>query len=267
MNYENISTLSMAGMVVSLVIAFVIPIGSLLYLIIKRNAKVSTFFIGCGTFIVFAFFLETIFHSLIFSVTGNTIKDNIFLYTIYGGVAAALFEETGRFLAMKFLMKKRLTSDNALMFGVGHGGIEAMLILGISEVTNLALSSLINAGKISTILDPITDPALKTETYNSISALWTTSSDLFFLAGVERIFSITGHVAMSYLVFMAIKYGQKKCLALAYVFHFILDASSGLVSSYTSNVYVTELCILIVVAFIVYTAVYFKNQLGVDTDE
>ena len=38
-------------------------------------------------------------------------------------VAAGVFEETGRLLAMKFCMKKDLDKKNAIMYGIGHGGI------------------------------------------------------------------------------------------------------------------------------------------------
>lgn len=266
MSYENISSLSMAGMIVSLVISFVFPLGIMLYLLIKRKAKISSFFIGCGVFLVFAFILESIFHSIVSNLTGDFIRQNLFITAIYGGLCAALFEETGRFIAMKRFMKNKLTSDNALMYGVGHGGIEAMIIVGLTEVTNIAISSMINAGQIDVLLNPL-DESVRLETYNSLSSLWTTSSDLFFLAGIERVLAILGHIAMSYLVFMAVKYAEKKCLAIAYGFHFILDASSVIVNSLVSNVYVTEFVILIMDIAIIYITIYFKNQLNVDVDE
>ena len=34
-----------------------------------------------------------------------------------------VFEETGRLIAMKFWMKKWLDFPNALMYGIGHGGV------------------------------------------------------------------------------------------------------------------------------------------------
>ena len=46
------------------------------------------------------------------------------LYAVYGGLMAALFEETGRYSAMRFLVKP-MDFPNAFMYGAGHGGVEA----------------------------------------------------------------------------------------------------------------------------------------------
>ncbi len=50
---------------------------------------------------------------------------------IYLGLLAGLFEEIGRFLAFKFFYPKQkieLNKKNALLFGLGWGGIEAIII-------------------------------------------------------------------------------------------------------------------------------------------
>lgn len=65
-------------------------------------------FIGCGIFVGFAMILEQICHAIVLTVTGDVIRDNIWLYAIYGGLAAALFEECGRWIAMKFCLKNIL---------------------------------------------------------------------------------------------------------------------------------------------------------------
>ena len=51
-------------------------------------------------------------------------------------MAAAVFEETGRLIAMKFRMKKWLDFANALMSAIGHGGVEAILLRGLSGICN-----------------------------------------------------------------------------------------------------------------------------------
>ena len=38
---------------------------------------------------------------------------------------------------MKFWMKKWLDFPNALMYGIGHGGVEAILLGGLSGISNL----------------------------------------------------------------------------------------------------------------------------------
>ena len=51
---------------------------------------------------------------------------------------AGIFEETGRFLAFKTVLRKKQGKDiNALMYGAGHGGFEAAALLGITMINNI----------------------------------------------------------------------------------------------------------------------------------
>jgi uncharacterized membrane protein YhfC len=75
---------------------------------------------------------------------------------LYGGLAALLagvFEETGRFLAFKFLLKKRTGRKTAISYGIGHGGFEAVFLLVFTGIQYLTYISLINSGQFSTVVD------------------------------------------------------------------------------------------------------------------
>ena len=146
MIWGTVSGASMLGMVISLLLSVGLPIFLGIFIYKKTKAWVPAFFIGCGIFVGFAMILEQICHAIVLTVTGSVIRDNIWLYAIYGGLAAALFEECGRWIAMKFCLKKHLTRGNALMYGAGHGGIEAFLILGMSSMSNLLTAAMINGG-------------------------------------------------------------------------------------------------------------------------
>lgn len=94
-------------------------------------------------------------HSLVLLKMGpvsKALSENLWLYALYGGLAAGLFEETGRYLTMRFLMKGKWTRENALMYGAGHGGLEAVLILGMASVNNLIYSVMINTGSLVSAL-------------------------------------------------------------------------------------------------------------------
>jgi len=39
---------------------------------------------------------------------------------------AGVFEECGRHIVLKYLLKKDRTRENAVLYGIGHGGIEGM---------------------------------------------------------------------------------------------------------------------------------------------
>ncbi len=49
--------------------------------------------------------------------------------------SAGLFEETGRFVALKLINRDLLTWENGVIFGLGHGGVEAFCLTGIYYVS------------------------------------------------------------------------------------------------------------------------------------
>lgn len=99
-------------------------------------------------------------------------------FYVYAALAAAVFEETGRLIAMKFWMKKWLDFPNALMYGIGHGGVEAILIGGLSGISNLVSMLMINSGAMQNTLAALPAESAN-QTVSQLSALWTTPAPLF----------------------------------------------------------------------------------------
>lgn len=260
MVWGTVSGASIAGMVVSLLLSVGLPIFLCIFIYKKTKAWVPAFFIGCGIFVGFAMILEQICHTVVLTVTGSVIRDNIWLYGIYGGLAAALFEETGRLIAMKFCLKKHLTRENALMYGAGHGGIEAFLILGMSSMSNLLTAAMINGGLMEKTMT-VLEPAQQEVSYNQLSVLWTTPAYQFYLAPVERISAIALQIALSILVFSAVKTGKKLHLAAAFGIHFAVDFLTVVCAS-AIPMWALELGLLVIVAVIcvvVYKLVYDRT--------
>lgn len=246
MQINSVPIASIIGMVFSLIVAIGIPITLCILVHCRTKAKISSFFLGGGVFIVFALILEQMLHGVVFLVFGFKITNYTLLYGLYGGAAAALFEETGRFVAMKFLMKKQLTRNNALMYGVGHGGFEAILIVGLAYINNIITALLINSNQLETMISPLNE-SQRENTIQSISALWTISSDQFFAAGVERISAIILQIALSVLVYKAVKSGQKKFFFLAMGAHFLADFIA-VISSKILSIWTIELLIFVIAA-------------------
>lgn len=222
MEWGTISAASIVGMVFTLAVSTGLPVilGIIVYR--KTHAKISSCFIGAGIFTGFALILEQIVHAVILGLTGTVIRDNIFLYALYGGLAAALFEETGRLVAMRYCMKKNLDKGNALMYGVGHGGAESILIVGLVYVNNLITSVMINTGGIQLTMAQL-DTALQEAAYRQLQQLWQLPAYGFYLAGVERMSAIVLQISFSVLVYKFVKTGQKKFFAGAFMLHFMVD--------------------------------------------
>lgn len=232
-----VSTANIIAMVFTLLISTVVPIAACIIAVFKWKGKVkiSSFFIGAATFILFAMILERILHAVVLGTTGTLLTGNVWLYAIYGGLAAGLFEETGRFLAMKFCMKNTLNRENAILYGIGHGGIEAILLVGLTYVNNLIYSLLINSGSLTSLLSAY-DANTQQTVLRQLTALGTTPSYLFYMAGVERINAMLLHVVLSYLVYLAVRNRKTGLYVLSVFLHALVDAGFILLSSKLSLV-------------------------------
>ena len=192
----------------------------------KYQTKLSAFFIGAATFFVFALVLEQIMHWIILfqSPAGEKIQNNIWLYALYGGFAAGIFEECGRLVSMKFLMKKHRDNDyNGLMYGAGHGGCEALLVAGLSMATNFIYSILINLGQESMLTSQV--PAEQKETVTAaLTQLKEASPALFLAVPIERVSAVITHIALSALVWIAVTRKKTLLFPLAIFLHALLDA-------------------------------------------
>ena len=244
---------SIAGMVFSLIVSFALPIGLFIYAKKKLGAKAAPFFIGCGVFFVMVVMLEAAIHRIVFQLAGEALPGSVILYAVYGGLMAALFEETGRYIAMRFLVKP-MDFPNAFMYGAGHGGVEAMLLCGVASISNIASAVMINSGTMSAQLASL-DAKKAADTAAALSALWTTPSLTFFAGGVERLLAVVLHVSLSILVFQSIRKKSRKDLLNANLFHFVIDSLAVLLSA-VASVWVVELVVALVTGGAVLMAKY-----------
>ena len=259
----TVPALSIVFMIITCAISFGVPIALFIYLRLVKKADIYPFFAGCTVMLLFAFILESGAHSLVLSSpAGSAIKGNIWLYAIYGGFMAGLFEETGRYLAFSFALKKyRAKNVNALMYGAGHGGFEAMAIVGLTMINNIVWSIMINSGRIAELTGSLTGDQLA-QAQQSIGLLISTPSYQFLLGGVERLFAILLHISLSVLVWFAVKWEGKLYLyPLAILFHFAVDAAAALLSGLGINVVVIEA----VVAVLTTAVAFFARRLWRET--
>lgn len=202
-----------------------VPVALAWWLVKKQKACLTTILIGAGVFIVFALLLEPILHMLVLKGPhGPAIMGNVWLYALYGGLAAGLFEETGRFLAMKFLLKKEPSKAlPAIAYGAGHGGVEMILIFGMTMISNLVLSVMINTGAAETLLATAPANALE-QVQTQFEQLETTAAGSYFLGLWERVSALILQLGLSILL------------------HFLVDACAVVISKNASMAF-TEVVI------------------------
>ena len=254
----TVPVLSIIGMCIAFIVAVGLPMGLMLYAFLKLKADMLWFGIGAATFIIFALVLEQCLHVVMIKQFGEALTGNLLVKAVYGGLAAGVFEELGRFTSMNLFKKKGLNKLNALMYGVGHGGIEAIIIVGLTSISNLIASIMINTGTFEPMLASL-DAEVKAQTLKQVSLLWTTSPLDFYLAGVERVVAITLHICLSYIVYKAVTNKKVQLLLLAIVLHAGLDFVTVLLAGYVSSL-VLELVLIVLVAII--AVLVFKMYLN-----
>lgn len=138
----------------NLAAGILVPLGLYYYFKKKFGTGRKPFFTGCAVMLLFAFVLEQIVHRVVLSLAaGDVIAENLWLYGLYGGLMAGLFEETGRYAAFRTVLKGSRENDGvALMYGAGHGGFEMFMILALTAVSNLALAYMMNSGDMEGLM-------------------------------------------------------------------------------------------------------------------
>ena len=258
----SVPTLSILFMALAALFAFAAPIVLLIYYK-RKGAEILPFFIGCAVFVLFALILEALMHQLVLKVlpVGEKIMGNTLLYALYGGLAAGVFEETGRYLAFRTVLKKRLGNDrNALMYGAGHGGIEAILLLGFAYISNIVMSVLINAGQTDLLTATAAGEAAA-QLKAVFETLTATAPWTYLLAIVERAVAITTHICLSVLVFFAVKKPGKGWLfPAAILLHAALDGIMVILAAHLP-VAAVEGCLVVMALGLVFLAqaVWKKN--------
>jgi len=138
-------------------------------------------------------------------------------------VTAGVFEEGGRYLTYRWLVKRPTRSD-AIALGLGHGGFESIVLVGVSIVASGLVMFLVSRGALTlpadqnAALQPTLDKLADTAWYEQLVAL------------LERASALSCHVAMSALVYAA--YVRRKWLPLwgALGLHIVLDSSAALLA-------------------------------------
>ena len=90
MELNTISGLAIAGVICSVVLSMGGPIALLIAGRVKLKARISLFFIGAGTYLLFAMLLEQLLHVLVIQFCGLNAQSRPWLYFVYAALAAAV---------------------------------------------------------------------------------------------------------------------------------------------------------------------------------
>jgi uncharacterized membrane protein YhfC len=207
------------GLAISSLIALAAPL-ILAFLVHRRTgASFKYFGLGAAVFLVSQIVLRFPWQiplGLVVQKSSSGTLRNAFL--VFSALTAALFEEVGRWLGYRWFIKRERSWRVGVMYGIGHGGIESILLVGLSVAGSLVLYILLVRGvPVPIAPDKLDMIRLQFEALTPWHSL---------LGGIERLFAICLQVAFSLLVLQAFVRSQLRWLGYALVFHFAVDLAA-----------------------------------------
>lgn len=250
----HISAFSMVCMAVSAIISVGLPIALFVFFHKRCKAKIIPFTVGMASFVIFALVLEALVHNIVLGKFALREKPVIFI--IYGALMAGIFEETGRFISLKILKIKYKGIGTGLAYGIGHGGIEAILLAGLAMVSTIIFSINANIGNFNT--------GENMEQINAqIAAIASMPSYTFLISGMERIFAICIHISLSIIVFYSVFVKNKIWLYFfAIILHAIIDVPGAMLQvGLIKNTMILELLAFVGAIILIVIAKYIHEKL------
>ena len=243
MNDIVFSPESIISLVLMAVLGIAVPVtAAMVWRFRFHKGTLKATFIGAGMFFLFAMVLEQLLHVLMIPLVMN----NVVLYVIYGSAAAGVFEETARFLSFRFFLKKNRSAENAVSYGLGHGGCEMILLLGLQAVIALAMIATVSPDVVSE-LSSESDFYAYSRVISQLTAYSQVTYGNLAISVLERIIALILQVSLSVLVMEAVMVkGRIWLYPAAIVIHALMDVPAAL---YQCGVIPVIVCELIIAAF------------------
>lgn len=205
------------------VLSFIIPVVILMAWRLRTHKSLIPALAGVLVFLVFAKLLEAIPYAFFVGFDNplsRLVRTNDLTYAIYQGIAAAIFEEMGRYIAFsQFLTKYQDDRHFAVTYGIGHGGIECMIVLGWTDLQYYVGATLLNGEGKSASLPK-----------SMIHQLKSLSSTDVILDGFAGLVGMVLQIALTILVFQAVRNAalRVRLLIMAMVLHGLSYIPNGL---------------------------------------
>ncbi len=250
-----VSTSALIAMLFTLTLSIILPLGLVFYYYKKERISMKAVLVGAAVFIIFQILTRIpLLQYLSAQAWYSELMSNMIFASLFLSLTTGLFEETGRYIGFKYFLKDHLEWKNGVAYGLGHGGIEAIGLVGLSYVNNLVLSIMINAGTFEQTLNA----SLGSAAAVAIKAqLINTAPLLFAVGGIERVFTLLIQIALSLIVLYGVMKQKPVYLIYAILLHALIDIPAVIFSAYYNNLLVAE---LIIMGFAVLSYIFIKQM-------
>lgn len=228
----------------SAVLMIGLPIGAGWWWARRWGTRWGVFFAGGVTFIASQVghipFNAWVLNPLLAQFGWDPVSDIVARYwvAIIFGLSAGVFEEVARYVVYRWWMKDVRSWREGVFFGLGHGGVEAIILgtlAGLALYAALAFQS--------TDLGDL-DPDQLQAIILQFDAYWASPWYEVLLAVVERVFALMLHVSLALLVLQAFTRRSAWWLLVAITWHALVDAVA-VFGLYTWGVYWTEAAVAV----------------------
>jgi uncharacterized membrane protein YhfC len=218
------------------------------------------FLIGAGTF-AGAQLLEVPFNRLLLQpllgrlgIAGASHGWGLFWLGIIFGLVAGLFEEGARYVVYRRWLGDVRTWAGGQLFGIGHGGMEAIMLGALSFYVLLQTIAYRNAD-LATLVPPEQLPLAQAQ----LDAYWSAPWYAALLGALERIFALGIQMSLAVIVLQTFLRRNHVWLVVAIAWHMVVDATA-VFSASTWGIYITEVLVGLMAAASVWGMYQLKGD-------
>lgn len=198
----------------------------------KEQTKISWLIAGAAGFVISARMLEVGVHYfciLADNPVSRFINGNTAAFVLYGITMAGIFEECGRHIILKYILKKDRTRENAVIYGIGHGGIEILTVLLPAMILYLAIAVMFSQGDTETALKTLNiTEETAAAALPSVQAAAAFDYAMMAMNVMERLLAMLIHIGLTVIVYYGVVNAKKLCLPAAILLHMLADTFPAL---------------------------------------
>ncbi len=239
------------------VISFIIPVALLLICRMWTRKNMMPALIGAAIFLACQI-VSIIPNTLLHGVNGPiySLHSTRFTDWLYIGLMSAILQQLGRYLAFRYFTAKYPERATAAYYGIGHGGVECMLVVGVTYLSDYMNALMLNQG---------TFQKLGEEKYQSvITALQSLTAKGLILDGLSQLLFLIAQIGLSILVFQAVRNDRLRVrlLCLAVFFHTIAYFPQGLYQQGVISHAVSFVFQILITLFLMIPALDIYKKMG-----
>ena len=217
---------TLIAFIISLLVQVAFPLAVTLWFRRKTLAPWRLFGYGAFVFAAFQLFTWLPFSIYMDTIVGARLSSvGAFWWLLAVALSTSLVEEGGRWLGFRYLFPRggfRLTWRHGVMYGLGHGALEMMILFGGLTFMHLIASLVLSQLDLAAFSQMLTEESLNgatTDLYILLQSIVNTTWDYPLVVALERVSALAHQVAWSLLVMQSLMSQQKRWFGFAVLYH------------------------------------------------